>query len=64
MSRRVLAAVALGAAALGVVPAAPASAKPCEVGCMVDNALMCNEVYDPVNGVKHRICPRDYLPVA
>lgn len=62
MSRRVLAAVALGAAALAAVPAVPASAEPCELTCTVRNALTCQAVYDPVHEVKHTICPGDYLP--
>lgn len=63
MSRRLLAAVALGAAALAVVPAAPASAEPCELTCTVENALTCFAIYDPVNNVVHVVCPDDYLPL-
>ncbi len=64
MSRRLLVAVALGAATLGILPAAPASARPCSALCTVSNALaMCYYVYDPVNEVAHLICPDDLLPV-
>ena len=60
MSRRLIAAVALGAAALGVA-AVPASARPCSLSCTVQSALgaTCYKIYDPVNNVVHTIC----LPV-